>query len=386
MKLRFLLHDVYSKGGGVLTVTLALARDLADRYDVELVSLYGGGEPVHRLPESIPVRVLIDRKAPPGFLHRRLAAKPTEVMPDKEPRIAQYNRYTDWVLWRYLHTIHGGAVVTMQPGLNIALARLGTRRYLRIAEDHRPFVERPRSTMELYERYGGRLDAFLALTSEDTAGYERMLGGQTHVQTMTNGTPAWHGERSTLTEKVVVGAGRLERSKGFDLLVDAWAQVAQKHPDWRLRIYGEGSQRSALQRQIDELGLGGSVSLEGFSTSLQAEMAKGSLFVLSSRAEGYGMVLVEAMACGVPVVSTDCPAGPRDIITPGVDGLLVPNKDVDALAGAVNEMIELDDDRRREMAEAALVTADRRSQPAVTAQWDELVQRLSARRGRRGLT
>jgi glycosyltransferase involved in cell wall biosynthesis len=379
MKLRFLLHDVYSKGGGVLTVTLALARDLADRHDVELVSLYGGGEPVHKLPEGIPVRVLIDRKKAPGLLQRRLSARPTEVMPAKEPRISQYNRYTDFVLWRYLHSIRGGAVVTMQPGLNIALARLGTRRYLRIAEDHRPFVERPRSTMELYERYGGRLDAFLALTSEDTAGYQGMLGGQTHVQTMTNGTPAWHGARSTLTNKVVVGAGRLERSKGFDILVDAWAEVAAKHPDWRLRIYGDGSQRRALQQQIDALGLRENVTLEGFSTSLQGEMAQGSLFVLSSRAEGYGMVLVEAMACGVPVVSTDCPAGPRDIITPGVDGLLVPNKDVDALAGAINEMIELDDDRRREMAEAAVVTADKRSQAAVAAQWHDLLEKLSAK-------
>jgi len=124
------------------------------------------------------------------------------------------------------------------------------------------------------------------------------------------------------------------------------------------------------------------VSLEGFSTSLQAEMAKGSLFVLSSRAEGYGMVLVEAMACGVPVVSTDCPAGPRDIITPGVDGLLVPNKDVDALAGAIIEMIELDDDTRRKMATAALAKADERSQEAVSAQWDTLLKELAAKRGR----
>jgi len=382
MKLRFLLHDVFTKGGGVLTVTLALARDLSDRYDVELVSLFGGGKPVHPLPDGVPVHTLIDRRADQGFWRKRLSRVPTRVMPESEPRYKQYSLYSDIVLARYLRSLRDGAVVTMQPGLNIALARFGTDRYLRVAEDHRPFVERPRSTMSLYERYAGRLDAFLALTSEDTAGYERMLGSQTHVQTMTNGTPAWHGPHSTLTEKVVVGAGRLERSKGFDILVAAWAQVAAAHPDWRLRIYGDGSQRKELEQQIDELGLRESVSLEGFSTSLQAEMAKGSLFVLSSRAEGYGMVLVEAMACGVPVVSTDCPAGPRDIITPGVDGLLVPNKDVDALAGAIIEMIELDDDTRRKMATAALAKADERSQEAVSAQWDTLLKELAAKRGR----
>ena len=380
MKLRFLLHNVYPKGGGVLTVTLALARDLSDRYDVELVSLMGGSKPVHRLPDNIPVRTLIKPEQQPGLLERSLSALPTLVMPKREPRYNQYSLYTDYVLRKYLHSIRGGAVVAMQPGINVALARLGTDRYIRIAQDHRPFVERPRPIMDKYRKYGGRLDAFLALTQEDTAGYEEMLGTQTHVQTMTNGTPAWNGEPSSLKNKLVVAAGRLGKSKGFDLLIDAWAQVALKHPDRKLRIFGEGTEREELQRQIHRLGLDDRVSLPGFSTSLQAEMAQSSLFVLSSRAEGYGMVLVEAMACGVPVVSTDCPAGPRDIITPGVDGLLVPNKDVDALAGAVVEMIELDENRRHEMAAAALVTAEERSQPAVTAQWDDLIKKLSANR------
>lgn len=380
MRLRFLLHDVYTRGGGVLTVTLALARDLSDRHDVELVSLYGDEQPVHRLPADVPVRVLIDRRRSPGLLQRCLSARPTQVMPKHEPRIDQYSRYTDFVLWRYLHSIRGGAVVTMQPGLNVALARLGSRRYLRIAEDHRPLVERPRSVTKLYEEYCGNLDAFLALTDEDTAGYRRMLGARTRVQTMRDASPTWQGELSTLTKKVVAAAGRLERSKGFDLLLTAWARVVDAHPDWRLRIYGDGSQRAALEQQITDLGIAGTVTLEGYCTSLQQELADASLFVLSSRAEGYGMVLLEAMACGVPVVSTDCPNGPRDIISPGIDGLLVPNKDVDALANAIIEMIELDDDTRRRMATAALTKADERSQEALSAQWDTLLEELEAAR------
>ena len=382
MKLRFLLHDVYGRGGGVLTVTLALAGELSDRHDVELVSLFGGEAPVYPLPEGVPVRNLIDRSAKAGFWRRRLSRMPSRVMPETEPRYTDYSLYTDLVLSRYLRSLRDGAVVTMQPGLNIALARLGTDRYLRIAQDHRPFVNRPRTVLDLYEKYGGRLDAFLALTRRDAKRYRRLLGGRTPVRRMTNGTPAWHGEHSTLTNKVAVAAGRLEPSKGFDLLITAWEQVAAKHPDWSLRIYGYGSKRSELQQQIDDLGLRGCVSLEGYSKSLQSEMAKASLFVLSSRAEGYGMVLVEAMACGVPVVSTNCPTGPRDIITPGVDGLLVPNKDVDALAKAIIEMIELDPDRRIQMAAAALAKAEERSQTAVSEDWDKLLDRLSAKRRR----
>jgi glycosyltransferase involved in cell wall biosynthesis len=349
---------------------------------VELVSLFAGDSPVYALPEGVPVRNLIDRSAKEGFWRRRLSRMPSRVVPETEPRYTDYSVYTDLVLARYLRSLRDGAVVTMQPGLNIALARLGTDRYIRIAQDHRPFVNRPRTVLDLYERYGGRLDAFLALTRRDAKRYRRLLGGRTPVRRMTNGTPAWHGEHSTLTSKVVAAAGRLEPSKGFDLLVSAWQQVAEKHPDWTLRVYGDGSKRGELEQQIDALGLRGCVSLEGYTTSLQSEMAKASLFVLSSRAEGYGMVLVEAMACGVPVVSTNCPTGPRDIITPGVDGLLVPNKDVDALARAIIEMIELDDHRRREMGAAALAKAEERSQTAVSAEWDKLLERLAAKRAR----
>lgn len=382
MKLRFLLHDLYGRGGGVLTVTLALARELSERHDVELVSVFGGSTPMYALPEGVPVRNLIDRSADEGFWRRRLSRFPSRIIPETEPRYTDYSLYTDLVLARYLRSLRGGAVVTMQPGLNIVLARLGTTRYIRIAQDHRPYVNRPKTVLDLYEKYGGRLDAFLALTRRDARRYRRLLGGRTPVRRMTNGTPAWHGEHSTLTDKVVVAAGRLEPSKGFDLLVSAWRQVAGTHPDWTLRIFGEGSKRGELERQIDELGLGGCVSLEGHSTSLQSEMAKASLFVLSSRAEGYGMVLVEAMACGVPVVSTNCPTGPRDIITPGVDGILVPNKDVDALASAIIEMIELDHDTRTKMATAALAKAEERSQSAVASEWETLLDRLSEKRGR----
>lgn len=382
MKLRFLLHDVYGRGGGVLTVTLALARELSDRHDVELVSLLGGDTSVYPLPEGIPVRNLVDRSEKEGFVRRRLSRMPSRVMPENEPRYREYSVYTDLVLARYLRSVRDGAVVTMQPGLNIALARFGRDRYIRIAQDHRPFNNRPRTVLDLYERYGGRLDMFLALTRRDARRYRRLLGGRTPVRRMTNGTPAWHGEHSTLTNKVVVAAGRLEPSKGFDLLVSAWRQVAAAHPDWRLRIFGEGSKRDELEQQIDELGLRGCVSLEGHCTSLQSEMAKASLFVLSSRTEGYGMVLVEAMACGVPVVSTDCPTGPRDIITPGVDGLLVPNKDVDALAAAINEMIELGPEKRLSMGASALAKAEERSETAVSAEWDSLLERLADKRRR----
>ncbi len=383
MRIRFLLHDVFGKAGGVKTVTLALARDLAQWHEVELTSLYGGGNPVHALPPGVSVRTLIDRNSAQSRVQRTLAHLPSQVIPGPEPRIKQYSAYTDLVLLRYLRSLRGGAVVTMQPGLNMALARLGTNKYVRVAQDHRPFISRPQSTLSAYEKYAHRYDAFLALTNEDSAHYRQLVGTRTRIETMSNGAPPLTGNPSSLDSKVVVAAGRLEASKGFDLLVRAWSVVAPVHPDWELRIFGEGAQRQRLERLIAQRGLEGQVRLMGFTKHLESEMTAASLFVLSSRMEGYPMVLLEAMGCGLPLVSTDCPAGgPRDIITDGVNGFLVPNEDVTALADAIIRAIGLDADTRKSMGGAALVRARDRSHLAVAQQWCALLTELA--RNKRG--
>jgi glycosyltransferase involved in cell wall biosynthesis len=381
LRIRFLMHNVYGHGGGVLTVTFNLARDLAERgHDVEVVSAFRDRtQPVVPAPEGVRVRTLADLRpqargrGPLGRLEAWAMNRPSRLH-HNDTRRHRHSLYTDFHLLRYLRTARADAIVGMQPGISLAIARFGRRRRgcVRVVQEHRPFRERSQALRADYARYGSRLDAFLTLTERDARHARKQLDG-VRVLAMPNGTPEYAGEPSDHENKVVVAAGRLKRSKGFDLLVAAWARVAERHPEWRLRIFGDGPLRADLQAQIDDLGLQESVHLMGYTTRMQQEMARSSLFVLSSRREGYGMVLVEAMSCGVPGVSFDCPTGPRDIIGDGRGGVLVANGDVDGLADAVVAMIEAGPERRRELGKAARARAHEHSRPVIAQRWERLL-------------
>ena len=172
--------------------------------------------------------------------------------------------------------------------------------------------------------------------------------------------------------RVMVAMGRLERQKGFDLLLEAFSLVAHDHPEWRLVILGEGPERAALEQAIRERGLADRVMLPGVSKTPEDWLRACDLFVLPSRYEGFPNALGEAMACGVPVVSFDCPVGPGEIITHGEDGLLVPAGDLIALAAAMRRLIGNPEEAARMAGRAARVV-ERFGERAVAARWEELL-------------
>jgi glycosyltransferase involved in cell wall biosynthesis len=174
---------------------------------------------------------------------------------------------------------------------------------------------------------------------------------------------------------IVVAAGRLTPQKGFDLLIPAFAKVVERRPGWQLRIHGAGPQRAELRQAILDHDLYEQVFLMGPTPDLGAALARGSIFVLSSRFEGFGMVIVEAMSKGLAVVSFDCERGPAEIISDGQDGVLVPALDEDALAEAITALAG-DRDRRAQLGAAALETARRYDRGAVGARWDALLGAL----------
>lgn len=180
---------------------------------------------------------------------------------------------------------------------------------------------------------------------------------------------------------VLVGMGRLVPQKGFDLLLEAFSRVAGRHPEWSLSIIGVGPLRKQLEQQAQTLGLRERVRFAGLLLDPFSVLRGAQLFVFSSRFEGFGNALTEAMACGLPAVSFDCPAGPGEIIRNGVDGILVPPEDVDALAAAMDELMT--DHRRREsLAQRAPEVLIRFSKAGILSQWDELFAQISRNHGK----
>lgn len=181
------------------------------------------------------------------------------------------------------------------------------------------------------------------------------------------------GWRPRRNGRRVVGVGRLVEQKRFDRLIEAFAIVAPQHPDWTLTIWGEGGLRGELEAQRDRLGLADRVDLPGVTKVPGGWVETADIFVLSSRYEGWGVVIIEAMAADVPVISFDCPFGPAEIIRNDETGVLVPNGDCEALAAAMVELMTREK-KRETLAEAAKRDVSRFSVEAVAGQWRTLIE------------
>ena len=174
---------------------------------------------------------------------------------------------------------------------------------------------------------------------------------------------------------LIVALGRLVPQKGFDMLLDAFAGLARRHDRVRLEVWGEGPDRAALEAQRDALGLAGRVVFPGTTQSPYELLRRASLFVMSSRREGFPTVLGEAMAAGVPVVSFDCPSGPRELIRDGLDGLLIPPGDVGGLAVGMERLLT-DRDLAARFAARAPEVVERFSLGAVLELWDTIFREV----------
>ena len=218
-----------------------------------------------------------------------------------------------------------------------------------------------------------KLDKLVVLTDRDRDSWVEL----NNVVTIPDPLSILPTKISPLTEKRVVAIARYSHEKGIDLLLKAWSIVEKQISDWRLDVFGDGD-RAPYEQLIDELKINRkSCLLHGRTDDVEKEYCNSSIFVLSSRFEGFGMVLTEAMACGLPVVSFDCPWGPRSIITDGEDGLLVENGNTYALASSLIRMIS-DDTLRHTMSSIGIRDVQHFKIERIAEQWGELFFSLNS--------
>lgn len=183
-------------------------------------------------------------------------------------------------------------------------------------------------------------------------------------------------DSSPLNHNKVIAVGKQSHQKGFDLLLQSWVAVQEKHPDWKLEIYGKFEPSLGLEALARKLGVQETVTFFPPEKAIMEKYLQSDVFALSSRFEGFGMVLTEAMICGVPCVSFDCPCGPRDIIMDGEDGFLVENGDTEKFGERILDLIE-NPQLRLAMGGKAKENVKRYLPETIVAQWDELFKSLA---------
>ncbi|MET9241239.1 glycosyltransferase [Nonomuraea sp. NPDC003709] len=373
-QVKILLLHAHGMGGTIRTA-FNLAGTLAAHHDVEIVSVTRTRDkPFFEVPPGVRVTFLDERtdRRPRGVLFR------SRLIPREEAAYDRFDLRTDLALLRFLR-LRTGVLITTRPGLNLAAALLAPPGVITIGQEHTGFGSHQPSVREMIARRYGRLDALVTLTEADLSAYQAALGSRAprHLLGIPNATPPLTGGHAPLNAKTVIAIGRLTKVKGFDLLLRAWQRVSATHPGWTLRIVGSGPERARLLKLAGDLGLACSVELPGPSRDVGAELDDASIFVLSSRREGFPMTILEALSKGVPVVAFDCPHGPGEIITHGHDGLLVPPRDIAALATAIGRLID-DETERHMMGTAALTTANRYDPDVIGRRWTALLERLAA--------
>ncbi len=354
MKIVFLIGNM-SNGGGTERVLSVIAGGLSERgHQVSVISLWG------QKPSFFPLGKEIDVCWPEGKgrgitvvgQFRRLAgiikrARP-DFLVDVDSILGVYSVFLRktvpdlrWISWEHFSYQHHF--------------------------DHNHILRR--TVRMLAGRFA---DTLVVLTDEDKKYYQKHLRPRCKVRCIYDPDPFDMEISDREAEPVILAAGRLSREKGFDLLIRSWELLEERYPDWTLLIVGEGKERQRLEGQVKEAGLK-RLRFAGAVHSLEDCYVKASFFVLSSRSEGFGMVLVEAMHFGLPVVCYSCAPGPRKIVVHGENGFLVKPGDVADFAQKMERLI-LDKELRRRMGESAAESVKRFGREEILSQWEEMLE------------
>ena len=392
MRIAYLLVDVASTDEATRSV-LTQAAALAEDHEVQVVSvLHSSGntdEPAGAELAPVPLSHLVDvRETRRPRVAATVADAPTAALwHAKQSSLVRpgwdrkFTALTDAALEAALGDLDVDVVVSTSPGLLAAAVELLPQRVVVVHQDHRPSTGR---TPEALLQHAPAADVVAVPTPAFAAWLADSLG-EVAPPTVVVPDPLPHGfaPRSRLDRPLILAVARLVPDKQLPKLVAAFAEIADRIPDWRLRIVGEGPQRVDLVRQVRKWDLWDRVEIVPSVPDLRAEWAKASVAAISSRSEGFPLGGLEAMAAGVPVVSFDAASGPRELVEHEVNGLLVGPESVSGLAAALLR-VATDTDLRRRLGEGAHRTSRPYAARALAERWVGVFADARAQRAGRG--
>lgn len=380
----FFVHNLYYLGGTTRAITNSA--NILNRvgYDVRIISVFKGHtRPFFPLDSKIKIMPLIDyTNKGKGrlkniffnrlnhFLPKLFATK--EIHPD-EPGIRQFSAYVEKKIIRAIQAIDTDVLISTRASYNLLVAKYAPGKVYLIAQEHMLFTKHTLALQEAITNSYSRFDRVTTLTNADAKHYESFLSSE-KIFVLPNSLPSeLECVPVTKKERTIISAGRFEEEKGFDLLIEAIARIKEEIGDWKVRVYGEGPEKLKLSQIIKDHELEKTISLEPTTKNLHKKMLTSKVYVLPSRFEGFGMVLIEAMATSNAVVAFDCPVGPREIITHEKDGLLIEEANIIQLADEIKKLIN-NENRISQLADGGLQRSQKYQQQSIVMLWHKLLQ------------
>lgn len=346
-----------SNSGGTERVTSLIANELISRgYNITILSLYAGGASYFSLDPKIKLHSL--------FI--------------KNVNMKLYYLHAIFRLRKFVKIKKVDILIDVDSILSVfsvpALSLLKTKH---ICWEHFNYNF---DLGVIFRRWGRKLaaqycDYVVTLTERDKKLWENNLKKINAQIVAINNPSPYQNIASTpdIKNKLVLAVGRLADQKGFDLLLAAWGHVTQKKPDWKLNIVGNGDRKDQLLKQIDELNLNEVVSIIPTTNNIEQYYKKASIYCLSSRFEGFPMVLLEAQAYGLPIVAFDCDTGPAELIEDNDTGYLVAPLNINELANKLNNMMNINDYAYKKMSHKAKENSNRYRVDNIVTQWEPLI-------------
>lgn len=376
MKISFLVYNIYGIGGTVRTVVNTANYLVEKGYKVEIISIRKTFDiPKFNINKKVKLSPLYNTKRGiPGHGLKKWAGivlkkLPSVLINKTEDLYHMFNLYTDILLYKKLKRMKTDILITTFPSLNVLSAKFVNPNIIKIGQEHAQLSVHKSSLKRNIRKYYPFLDALTVLTEREKNEYNQILGDAVIIAEIPNAISSTN-YRTNYESKIIVTAGRFVYEKGFERLIRAYKPLAKQYPDWTLRIYGTGPDYDLMRREIEKNKLYNNVFLFPSTDKILNEFRKASVFVLPSRFESFGMVVIEAMSVGLPVISYNT-YGPTRIITNGLDGYIVDMDDVQNLQLSLEKLMT-DKKLRERMGDNALETSKSFSQEKIGELWERL--------------